>query len=134
MLRRKSDLTAALLALTLFLVLASGCASHRGTPNTSAPPPPPPPPQATATITAPEPPPSEADCPPCIEPDSPNTIAAYAAAIENAKYPASSRISRDLTPLLPSTEGLKWNDGRILFVCNGPERSPRLCRRRWVVL
>lgn len=108
MLRRKSGLPAALLALALYLVLASGCASHRGAPITSAPPPP------TATATAPAPAPTEPDCPPCVDPDSPNTVAAYASAIDSAKYPAPSKISRELTPLLPSTPGLEWNaDGRI---------------------
>ena len=58
-----------------------------------------------------------ASCPRCLDPASPEVLAAYAAAIEAARYPAADKISRRLTPLLPSTDGLIWNDrGQILMV------------------
>ncbi len=55
-------------------------------------------------------------CPLCLDPASPEIRAAYEAAIEDAQVPTPAEISRDLTPLLPSTEGLIWNDqGQILM-------------------
>ncbi len=56
-------------------------------------------------------------CPLCLDPDSPEIAAAFAAAVESARYPAPEKISRQLTPLLPTTGGLIWDDrGRILMV------------------
>ncbi len=55
-------------------------------------------------------------CPLCLDPASPEITAVYAAALDDAKYPAPDAISRDLTPLLRSTDGLIWDDrGRILM-------------------
>ena len=109
--------------LATLLLFAVGCASqyaggrHGGppvsvsTPEASTPKAavPPPPPASSEAPAAPE-------CPLCVDPQSPKIMAAYAAAIEAAKYPAPGNISRDLVPLLESTDGLIWDDeGRILM-------------------
>ncbi len=86
----------AAVALLAAALAAGGCASQSARPVTPASPP--------------------APCPLCLDPASPEVVAAYAAAIEAARYPAAEKISRRLTPLLPSTEGLIWNDrGQVLM-------------------
>lgn len=40
----------------------------------------------------------------------------YFAAVEAARYPDRTKISRDLWPVLPDTEKLAWKDGRVLMV------------------
>jgi hypothetical protein len=89
-----------------------------------------------------------AGCPLCLDPNSPEIKQAYAQAVENAKYPEPSKISRDLTPLVRSTPGLQWHEenGRILMVTwtqikfyqnesgepqYGPEESFRLYGDTW---
>ncbi len=60
--------------------------------------------------------PAQASCPLCLDPSSPEIAAAFAAAVEDARYPGPEKISRDLTPILPATDGLIWDDrGRILM-------------------
>ena len=89
------------LALVLTLTLAAGCAGQHAAPPIV--------PEPAAGRPA-------AACPLCLDPDSPKILAAYAAAVEDAKVPVSSKISRDLTALLPATEGLIWNhQGQILM-------------------
>ncbi len=84
-----------LFAVAVSLILTAGCVSRGGGRHGS---------QAPV-------------CPLCLDPASPEIVAAYASAIEAAKYPTPAKISRDLTPLLRSTEGLIWNDrGQILMV------------------
>ncbi len=91
----------------LVVLILAGCVGQRA--PTAAPP--------VLEQPAPrQPAPSEAACPLCGDPASPEIRAAYAAAVEDAKYPAPEKISRELTPLLGSTEGLSWDDqGRILM-------------------
>ncbi|MEM7588017.1 MAG: hypothetical protein AAF560_31805 [Acidobacteriota bacterium] len=86
----------AALALTVAL-LATGCAS-RGPVSL--------PPQQ-------QPPP----CALCQEaPDSPRIAAAYRAALDAASRPEANDIAHDLTPILPETPGLVWNDdGKVLM-------------------
>lgn len=88
-----------LFTISAVLCLVAGCASQRGgSPVVS--------PSSTAPV-----------CPLCIDPTSPQILAAYTAALADAKYPAPEKISRQLTPLLPTTDGLIWNDrGEILMV------------------
>lgn len=40
----------------------------------------------------------------------------YLAAVEAARYPDRSKISKDLLPLLPGEDGLDWRDGRVRMV------------------
>ncbi len=57
-----------------------------------------------------------ASCPLCLDPTSPQIREAFAAAIADAKVRDVDSISRDLMPILPSTEGLVWNDdGQVLM-------------------
>ncbi len=110
------------------LILAAGCASQGG--GQPAVSPPDSPPSAVRPSAAPSAPVTESQpaapaCPLCVDPSAPESsrreanervLAAYAAAIEDAKYPAPEKISRDLTPLLRSTGGLIWDEaGRILM-------------------
>ncbi len=114
--------------LTIVIGLAlAGCASQGGRPPVAGATPPLVP--AVAEAPAAEAPAAEApaaeapvtetataDCPLCMDPSSPELLAAYAAAIEDAKYPAPEKISRDLAPLVAATEGLIWDpEGRILM-------------------
>ena len=70
---------------------------------------------ATAESTTAEPAATPA-CLLCMDPSSPELKAAYAAAVDAAKYPAPEKISRDLAPLVDSTDGLIWDEeGRILM-------------------
>ncbi|GEM_PF-3175640 len=40
----------------------------------------------------------------------------YIAAVDDARFPKPSKRSSDLTPLLPSTPGLRWDDdGHVLM-------------------
>ncbi len=101
--------------ITACLMLTAGCVSQRGgqrgAPSIS------PPPAPSPTIATPTPTPAAPACPLCLDPASPEIAAAYAAAIEQAKYPTPEKISRDLTPLLRSNDDLTWNDrGEILMV------------------
>ncbi len=108
--------------LAFCLALATGCATGRGgdpgpsmrpaSPAESAPSTPArqPPPVATSAE------PSADGCPLCLDPSSPKIREIYSAAIEDAIIPKRSAIVRDLLPLLPSTEGLIWNEqGQILM-------------------
>ena len=71
----------------------------------------------SAVPSSPADPTPAAGCPLCVDPSSPKIRQAYAAALADARYPRPSAISRELTALLPSTEGLVWNDrGQILMV------------------
>ncbi len=120
-----------LFAIFTVLILAAGCASQRGPQHGGQPvasPPAVPSPAAAppaGSQSPPSSPPPAPACPLCVDPTSPESsrreasgriVAAYAAAIEAAKYPAPEKISRDLTPLLEFTDGLIWNDqGQILM-------------------
>ena len=101
------------LLLILALALLAGCTGRSGpavSPSAPAPSTSRPAPEAEAPAS-----PAPA-CPLCLDPAAPAIRDAYAAAIEDAKYPSPGEISRDLTPLLRSTEGLIWNDrGQILM-------------------
>ena len=115
-----------LLVLGLCLVLATGCASGRGRSPVGSPPPSSPvasPPAQVANEASPEEASSpteavaETTCPLCVDANSAKLREAYAAALADARVPEPSEISRDLTPLLPTTEGLVWNEqGQILMI------------------
>ena len=91
-----------LVALLTALLWVAGCASRTGGPNGVATP-------ASPWTSAPV-------CPLCLDPDSPEILAAYTVALEDARFPSPEKISRDLTPLLESTGGLIWDSqGRVLM-------------------
>ena len=97
----------------LTLTLSTGCASRQGGPTVGAPSPVDSP-AASPAAAVPRP---TASCPLCLDADSPQLLAAYAAAVEASKYPTPAAISRHLTALTPWSEGLIWNDaGQVLLV------------------
>jgi hypothetical protein len=68
---------------------------------------------ATGCATAPPPRPA----PPIPAPGTEELWAVYAAAVEASRYSAPQHIYQRLTPILRSTEGLRWDgEGRVLMV------------------
>ncbi len=91
--------------LALCLALALGCASQ-SRPGHRSP---------TPTVTPPPTTPPR-DCPACAETSSPKVLAAYAAAVADAKYPDAHKVSRELLALTGSNTQLVRNkQGQILM-------------------
>jgi hypothetical protein len=70
---------------------------------------------ATTVSTPPAPPPSAPPAP--VQTGDADLWAVYAAVVEAAKYPVPEHVFTGLTPILRSTEGLRWDsEGRVLMV------------------
>ena len=62
-------------------------------------------------------PPASDGCPPCVDPASPKVVAAYAAALAEARVPTPRKVSKDLQALARSNDDLITDrQGRILMV------------------